>query len=139
MKMCMPPTPSSLCGTPFISFGMKPCTLRPVVSVRYLPTLPVELPSPCGNFADFELRRMPRRLARAGREHDDARLHVVLAPGVLVDVGDAGRRPVSSTVTSRAIALATIVSFLVAIAGGIRTDGDEKFAWIAQPRPHCPQ
>ena len=53
----MPPTPSSLCGTPFISFGMKPLTLRPVVSVRYLPTTPLELPRPCGNFDDFELSR----------------------------------------------------------------------------------
>ena len=58
MKTCMPPTPSSLWGTPFISFGMKPCTLSPVVSVRYLPTLPLELPSPWGNLFDFELRRM---------------------------------------------------------------------------------
>ena len=58
MKMCVPPTPSSLCGTPSISFGMKPRTLEPVVSVRYLPTLPLELPSPCGNFDDFELSRM---------------------------------------------------------------------------------
>ena len=54
----MPPVPSSLCGMPSISAGMKPRTLVPVESVRYLPTLPVELPSPCGNFDDFELRRM---------------------------------------------------------------------------------
>jgi hypothetical protein len=37
---------------------MNPVTPVPVESVRYLPTLPVELPRPCGNLADFELRRM---------------------------------------------------------------------------------
>ena len=38
--------------------GMKPETLVPVESVRYLPTAPLEFASPCGNFVDFELSRM---------------------------------------------------------------------------------
>ena len=58
MKRCAPPTPSSLCGTWSIIRGMNPVTPVPVESVRYLPTLPLELPRPCGNFADLELRRM---------------------------------------------------------------------------------
>ena len=45
----------------------------------------------------------------------------------------------SSTVTSRAIALVMIFSFPVFIAGGISTEGDEKFECVAQPRPHWPQ
>jgi hypothetical protein len=32
-----------------------------------------------------------------------------------------------------------IVSLPVANAGGSSTEGDEKFACVAQPRPHCPQ
>jgi len=47
--------------------------------------------------------------------------------------------PLSSVVTSRAIAFATIRSRPVASAGGSRTDGDEKFECVAQPRPHWPQ
>ena len=34
---------------------MKPATSVPVVSVRYLPTTPLELASPCGKRDDFEL------------------------------------------------------------------------------------
>jgi hypothetical protein len=30
----------------------------PVVSVRYLPTVPLEFASPCGNIADLEFSRM---------------------------------------------------------------------------------
>ena len=50
--------PSSLCGMPSISFGMKPDTLAPVESVRYLPTAPLEFARPCGNLDDFELSRI---------------------------------------------------------------------------------
>jgi hypothetical protein len=37
---------------------MNPVTPVPVESVRYLPTTPLELPRPCGNFDDFELSRI---------------------------------------------------------------------------------
>ena len=47
--------------------------------------------------------------------------------------------PVSSTVTSRAIAYGVIFSFPVFIAGGMSTDGDEKFECVAHPLPHWPQ
>src|ERR1044072_1117129 len=53
----MPPTPSWLCATGSIIFGTKPPTSVPVVSVRYLPTVPLELASPFGNDADFEFSR----------------------------------------------------------------------------------
>jgi hypothetical protein len=55
MYTCSPPTPSSLCGTWSSSFGMKPATSVPVVSVMYLPTVPLELASPSGNCAEREL------------------------------------------------------------------------------------
>jgi hypothetical protein len=45
-------------------------------------------------------------------------------------------RPAESTVTSRAIASVTIVSRPVATAGGSSTEGDEKFEFVAHPRPH---
>src|ERR1043166_233237 len=53
----MPPTPSWLCATGSIIFGTKPPTSVPVVSVRYLPTVPLELARPFGNDADFEFSR----------------------------------------------------------------------------------
>ena len=48
-------------------------------------------------------------------------------------------RPLSSVITSRAIALVMMRSLPVASAGGSSTDGDEKFECVAQPRPHWPQ
>ena len=51
----MPPTPSWLWGTWSIILGMKPATLVPVVSVMYLPTVPLPLASPFGNSAEREL------------------------------------------------------------------------------------
>ena len=107
MKRCDPLAPSSLCGTPFIIFGMKPRTLVPVVSVRYSAT-PLELPRPWGKRADFELsssRAVSHALAAM-----TIRPRVVLAAGVLVDVQVTPvARPSSPTVTSRAIALVTMV------------------------------
>ena len=47
--------------------------------------------------------------------------------------------PSSLLSTSRAIAPAMMVSFLVASAGGISTVDDWKFEWVEQPRPHCAQ
>ena len=58
---------------------MNPTTLVPVVSVRYLPTAPLELASPCGNFDDFEFSRIRADSQRARREDDDARADVVVA------------------------------------------------------------
>ncbi len=47
--------------------------------------------------------------------------------------------PSSLVTTSRAIALARMVSLPVFSAGGIITDVLEKFECVAQPRPHWPQ
>src|ERR1017187_7139745 len=55
MYTCIPPTPSQLWAGRSISFGMKPATLTPVVSVRYFPTTPLELARPFGFRDDFEL------------------------------------------------------------------------------------
>src|SRR5438093_9359701 len=52
---CMPPTPSSLCGTVFVIFGMYPRTVKPVESVRYLPAVPLAFARPLGKREDFEL------------------------------------------------------------------------------------
>src|SRR4029079_15787011 len=135
----MPPTPSSLCGTPSISFGMNPLTPVPVESVRYLATTPLELASPCGNLPDFEFSRI-RADSHALAASTTMRARTWFSRTVFLSMYDTTLdSAASSTVTSRAIALATIVSLLVAIAGGSSTDGDEKFECVAQPRLHCPQ
>src|SRR6267154_764567 len=62
----MPPTPSWLWGTWSVIFGMNPPTSVPVVSVMYLPTVPLEFARPSGNRDDFELssrRAVSRALA----------------------------------------------------------------------------
>ena len=50
----MPPTPSQLCAGWSMSFGMKPDTLVPVVSVMCLPTTPLEFERPFGWRGDLE-------------------------------------------------------------------------------------
>src|SRR5688500_960378 len=118
---------------------MNPVTPVPVESVRNLPTLPLELPKPCANFADFELRRMRADShALAARTTIRARTWFSRIE-VLSIYATPLASPVSSTVTSRAIALAIIRSLPVVSAGGISTDGEEKFECIMQPRPHWPQ
>src|SRR2546430_12904010 len=62
----MPPTPSWLWGTWSVIFGMNPPTSVPVVSVMYLPTVPLEFARPFGNWDDLELssrREVSRALA----------------------------------------------------------------------------
>src|SRR5205823_12180179 len=62
----MPPTPSWLWGTWSVIFGMNPPTSVPVVSVMYLPTVPLEFARPFGNRDDLELssrREVSRALA----------------------------------------------------------------------------
>src|SRR5688572_577920 len=132
----MPPVPSSLCGMPSISAGMKPRTLAPVESVRYLPTLPLELPSPWGNEDDFELSRM-RADSHALPATTTIRARTWLSREVpLSTYVTPLASPAASTVTSRAIALEMIFSRPVFSAGGISTDGDEKLECVEQPRPH---
>ena len=115
---------------------MKPRTLVPVVSVRYLPTTPLELPRPCGKRADFELSSS-RAVSHALAASTTMRARAWFSRPVFLSMYVTPvARPSSPTVTSRAMALVTIVRRLVASAGGSSTDGDEKFAWAAQPRPH---
>src|SRR6266511_6085215 len=125
--MCPPPTPSSLCGTWFMRAGMNPATSVPVVSVRYLPTAPLEFPSPLGNSVDLELSR-----SRADSQALAAST-TTLAPTCssrpldLFTNETPAARPARSTVTSRAIALVRMVSRPVLRAGARSTPGLEKF------------
>ena len=119
---------------------MNPETSVPVVSVRYLPTTPLELASPWGKRDDLELSRM-RALSQAlaASTITRARTRCSLPVG-LVDVEHAvGPARCRSSVTSRAIAPVTSVSRPVASAGRISTLVEVKFAFTAQPRLHWPQ
>src|SRR5215208_2436816 len=132
----MPPVPSSLCGGMPTSFGMNPRTDKPVESVRNLPRTPLEFDRPFGCRADLEFNRIlvvshvlaatTITPARTWRSVPSA-LFMYVTPVAL---------PVSSVVTSRAIAPVTSVIRPVAIAGGSSTDVDEKFECVEQPRPH---
>src|SRR5215470_16043048 len=109
---------------------MKPPTSVPVVSVMYLPTTPLEFPRPCGNFDDFELSRM-RADSHALAASTTMRARTWLSRLVALSMYDTPvASPEASTVTSRAIAWGTILSFPVFIAGGMSTDGDEKFECV---------
>src|SRR5258705_10784564 len=137
--MWFPPTPSSLCGTWSTILGMKPPTSVPVVSVRYLPTTPLELARPFGNCVDFELS------IRRGGSHALAASTATLAFTCLSALVFVSMyvTPLASprlfSVTSRAIALVTRVKRPVCSAGAINTFVDEKFEFVRHPRPHCPQ
>src|SRR2546423_7234506 len=122
-----------------IIFGTNPETSVPVVSVRYLPTVPLPLASPLGNEDDFEL----------SSSRDDS--HALAAttttrastwcslPSLMSMYVTPLARAFLSTVTSRAMALVSRVSFPVWSAGAISTFVEEKFEFVLQPRLHCPQ
>src|SRR5258705_175333 len=135
----MPPTPSWLWGTWSTIFGMNPETSVPVVSVRYLPTVPLEFASQFGKRDDFELSRsrdVPQALAasttlRAATNFSEpSRVSMYVTPVAL---------PEASTLTSRTIAYVTSVSRPVRRAGATRTLVEEKFELLRQPRLHWPQ
>src|ERR1043166_6256671 len=135
----MPPTPSWLCATGSIIFGTKPPTSVPVVSVRYLPTVPLELASPFGNDADFEFsRRRDVSHALAARTTTRASTWCSL-PSIELTYVTPLALPERPRVPPRAIAFATSVSWPVARAGAISTFVEEKFELVLQPRLHCPQ
>src|SRR5262249_24645855 len=130
---------SSLCGTLLAIFGMYPRTVKPVESVRYRPTTPLELASPVGNRVDFELSsRRADSHALAASTTMRARIWYSRLSCVFTYEMPVAR-PASLVVTERAMAFVIIFSRPVRSAGGRRTDGDEKFAWTLQPRPHSPQ
>src|SRR2546428_6635873 len=117
----MPPTPSWLWGTWSIIFGMNPPTSVPVVSVMYLPTVPLEFARPFGNGDDVELSsRRAVSKALAARTTTLARTRRSV-PVVLSTYATPVARPLASTSTSRAIALVRRVSFPVARAAPIKT------------------
>src|SRR4051812_48438522 len=118
---------------------MKPCTLRPVESVRYLPTTPLELARPFGKRADFELsssRADSQQLAATTMTRARTS-RSVMSSVLMYDTPVA--RPSPLVMTSRAIAFETMVSLPVRSAGGSITDTLEKLACTEHPRPHCPQ
>src|SRR5882762_6129768 len=57
MYMCIPPTPSWLCGGTFSICGKYPTPSLPVESMRLRPTTPEEFARPLGNRDDFEFSR----------------------------------------------------------------------------------
>ena len=116
--------------------------------------LPASAPVPrAGGIAEGEAATVAKVLIAKLTDGSDA-LPYDGAAGCYVELGNdlVGRidvnflsydtpvaRPLSSVSTSRAIALVMMRSLPVASAGGSSTDGDEKFEWVAQPRPHWPQ
>src|SRR5450432_1375652 len=118
---------------------MNPPTSVPVVSVMYFPTVPLELPSPLGNFDDFELSRIradSQALAASTTIFASTRCSVRDTLSMKIT---PLARPSDPTVTSRTIASVRIVSLPVRIAGCSRTLVDEKFELTLQPRLHWPQ
>src|SRR5437868_2581663 len=118
---------------------MKPATSVPVVSVMYLPAVPLPFARPFGNADDLELSsRRAVSSALAARTTTLART-CRSDPVVLSTYATPEARPVLSTVTSRAIALVTSVGRPVVRAGAISTLVEVKFAFTRQPRLHWPQ
>ncbi len=119
---------------------MKPLTLAPGRVGQVLADDAARVGEAVRETRRLGIEQQARRLAAARRQHDDARAHLVF--------GERRRcrrttRPSpgrsASVITSRAIAFGTIVSLPVLSAGGSITDTLEKFACVAQPRPHWPQ
>jgi len=118
---------------------MNPETPVPVVSVRYLPTVPLEFASPCGNFPDLEFNNS-RAVSHALADSTTILARTCSsAPVFLLMYDTPVARPSDPSVTSRAIALVMSVSLPVCCAGAINTSGLEKFAFTWQPRLHWPQ
>src|SRR5687768_10163637 len=118
---------------------MNPDTLTPVVSVRYLPTTPLELARPSGNREDLELRRRRADSQALAASTTTRAFAFFSVPVVLSMYTTPVASPRSLAVISRAIASVRRVRRPVLSAGAIRTSVDEKFDFVMQPRPHCPQ
>ncbi len=139
MYRCAPPTPSSLCGIPSMRPGTNPMTSVPVVSVRYFPTVPLELASPWGNMALRELRRI-RADSQALAASTTTRARTCSSRPVSLSMNTTPvASPRRSWVTSRTIALVRSVRLPDCRVGKISTLGDVKFALTVHPRLHCPQ
>src|SRR5204862_3110330 len=135
----MPPTPSSLWGTWSIIFGMNPPTSVPVVSVMYLPTVPLELARPLGNWDDRELssrRAVSKALAARTTTLALTRRSV---PVALSTYATPVARPLVSTSTSRAMAFVRRLSFPLASAVTRRAFVAVQVALTRQPPLTVPQ
>src|SRR5205823_12995694 len=111
----------------------------PIVTVRYLPTVPLTLARPLGNKEEFELSRK-RDVSQALAANTITRASTWCSlPSVLSMYVMPLARPLRSSVTSRAMACVTRFSFPVLSAGAISTFVEEKFEFVRQPRLHCPQ
>src|SRR5229473_581935 len=132
MYMCIPPTPSWLCGGILSRYGNSPQPSLPTESVRYFPTVPEELASPSGNEEDLELSSK-RADSHALAARTTARALMRFSVRVALSMYETpSALPSLPSKTSRAIAP-------VAIAGGSRTWLELKLEAVTQPRPHCPQ
>src|SRR5687768_18609677 len=118
---------------------MNPATSVPVVSVRYLPTTPLEFASPWGKLDEREFNRS-RALSHALAASTTIRARTCRSSPVALSIYDTPvASPLAPTVTSRAIAFVSRRRRPVASAGRSRTSGLEKFALTEHPRLHCPQ
>ena len=118
---------------------MCPETPAPVVSVRYLPTTPLEFASPFGNWVDFELSRSRAvSIALAASTTTFART-CSSVPVFLSMYDDAVRQPVRADRHFARHRVGESVSLPVCSAGAISTSPLEKFAFTWQPRLHWPQ
>src|ERR1700687_5558728 len=139
MYMCIPPTPSWLCGGTLSRYGNSPQPSLPTESVRYLPTVPEEFARPSGNETDLELRSK-RADSQALAAKTTARALTRFSERVALSMYETPSAfPSLPTRTSRAMEPVMSVSLPVAIAGGNKTWLELKLEAVTQPRLHCPQ
>ena len=108
-------------------------------SQRFLPTCPLELPRPVGQWRDFEFSRM-----RADSTQDAATITILPRTSTSCFVARSTyatprARPSPSTSTSRATAFVRSSRFPVFSAGGSRKYGVEKNDPVSQPSVQLPQ
>ena len=102
-------------------YGTLPDNPKPTVSVRYLPTMPPEFPTPCGWRADFEFSSR-RADSPELAERTTVRQRTWRSSPVALSMYDtAVTLPDASVTSSRAMALASTVTRPVSIAGKIWT------------------
>src|SRR2546425_3500223 len=135
----MPPTPSSWWAGRSMRAGKNPPTLTPTVSIRYLPTRPLEFARPFGKRLDREFRSS-RADSHALAQRTTILAFACTSCRVLRSTYETPvALPSPSVSTSRHIASVRISRFPVLSAGGSSTVGDEKLEPVAHERPHWPQ
>src|ERR1700722_4478484 len=116
--------------------GTNPTRDVPVLSVRFLPTTPLALASPFGKCDDVEFSRSRADSQALAATTTTRARTCASAPVVLSMYPTPVARPLSSTVISRAIALATNDRRPVRSAGSMSTPGLAKLELVLQPRLH---